>query len=77
MVITMTRREPKVISDLVDEFYDAVNRSGCDRQTAIDALEFALHYLLAECVTGVDEFDRYSAVMLDRGRFLCRLRGLD
>jgi hypothetical protein len=66
--------DTKAVNDLVNQFYDVINRSGCDRQTAIDALEYALGDLLTECFSDAEALDQYFAIMNERCRGMMQYR---
>jgi hypothetical protein len=73
----MTERTPDeiaAIQSLVRDFYQSINEAGVDRQTAVDALEYAAWDMLIDCVDSRESLDRYLDVMRERCLGLWELR---
>jgi hypothetical protein len=59
---------------LVREFYRSIDKAGVDRQTAIDALEYATWDMLIDVVDSRESLDRYLDIMRERCMGLWELR---
>ncbi len=65
-----TPQEIKQIHELLQGFIGVINRTAVDRQVALDALEFALHDLLAEVCASEEQLLQYHDMMRERDVFL-------
>jgi hypothetical protein len=73
----MSERTPDeiaAIQSLVRKFYQSIKELGVDRQTAIDALEFAVWDMLIDSIESRQSLDRYLDIMRERCLELWDLR---
>ena len=63
---TETPREFEQIHWLYHQFRDAMNRGGVSRQTALDALEYALEELLSDVCESEEHVKQYFETMHER-----------